>query len=200
MKHVSLNTIKPSMLTKGSGLLILGLLALAFLLFPLAAFAGCAGPAQVPNPKAKATFLEPLFGPSCGGSPITKNATVTGAPVKPNPVQPNPVQSSPVDTGSSLLSAIAKCHFVTIKDGQQVLLHNGDLVLAQITDPGNKGKKVVDTGDPILCMVVGGQLIPIAGHGSTTINPKKVNFQLQNAKIQLANGNADSSPNDGDGK
>src|SRR4051794_6559909 len=70
MKHVSLN----KKLMKVPGLLILGLLAIAFLAFPLAAFAGCAGPAAVPNPKAKATFLEPLFGPSCGGSPATKNA------------------------------------------------------------------------------------------------------------------------------
>jgi len=199
MKHVSLNKIKPSTLIKVPGLLILGLLAIAFLLFPLAAFAGCQGPASVPNPKAKATFLEPLFGPSCGGSKVTTNATVTGSPAQPNPAQPNPAQPNPADTGSNLLSAIAKCHFVPVGP-QQVVLHNGDLVLAQITDPGNKGKQIVDKGDPILCMVVGGQLIPIAGHGSTTINPKKVNFQLQNAKIQLANGNQDSTPNDGDGK
>jgi hypothetical protein len=197
MKHVSLNKIKPSALLKVPGLLILGLLATVFLLFPLAAFAGCGGKQDVPNPTAKATFLEPLFGPSCGGSKATTNATVTGTAPK-TPTGNPPVQ--PVATGSSLLSAIAKCHFVTIKDGQQVLLHNGDLVLAQITDPGNKGKQVVDKGDPILCMVVGGQLLPIAGHGSTTINPKKVNFQLANAKIQLDNGNADSTPNDGDGK
>jgi hypothetical protein len=196
MKHVSLNKIKPSMLTKVPGLFILGLLATIFLLFPLAAFAGCSGNQQVPNPTAKATFLEPLFGPSCGGSKATTNATVTGTTPK-TPTDNPPAQPA---AGSSLLSAIAKCRFAAIPAGKQAILHNGDIVLAVITDPGNKGKQVVSTGDPILCMVVGGQLIPVAGHGSTTINPKKVNFQLANAKIQLGNGNQDSTPNDGDGK
>jgi hypothetical protein len=195
MKHVSLNKIKPSMLTKVPGLFILGLLAVAFLLFPLAAFAGCGQQAA-----AQAGLIQSrmsLFGKACGGTPLStqqasllaaswadptkgatsKNATIDNKPAQP---QPQPGSTTPASsrlTGLSLLGAIARCSFVTVPDGQKVSLANGDLVLVSVTQ---KDKTIT----PIVGEVVGGKLVALTGDGQGQHAVKIAN----NANIKLSNG------------
>jgi hypothetical protein len=195
MKHVSLNKIKPSALIKVPGLLILGLLAVAFLLFPLAAFAGCnGGAAAAPKATLKIASVEPLFGPSCGGAAPTKNATVTGTAANPAPSsQTSGANPSPV--GSSLLAGITKCRFVVVKPGQKVVLHNGDIVVGSIA-VADKSGKAGSVGDTILGMVINGQFRAIngdgnGGHAVGILNGKTINFTLGNAGV--ANGTNDKA-------
>lgn len=193
MKHVSLNKIKPSALIKVPGLLILGLLAVAFLLFPFAAFAGCGGGKQKAQPvAANVTNIEPLFGPNCGGSAAAqKNATVSTKPqpsTAQSPADGSPSQAAPV--ASNLLSAIAKCKFVVVKPGQQTLLENGDIVLGQTV----KGQT------DFIGIVIGGKVNFITQHA--TGENKKADIALKNASVDTgkpdkgSNAVGDSTPND----
>jgi hypothetical protein len=184
MKHVSLNKIKPSALIKVPGLLILGLLAVAFLLFPLAAFAGCGGQQAAPKSTLKIASVEPIFGPSCGGAAPTKNATVTG-----NPADPTSTTSTPANPVTpSLLAGITKCRFVVVKPGQKVVLQNGDIVVSTISQADKNGK-AGSVGDVILGIVIGGQFRAIngdgnGGHAVGIVQPKKINFVLDNGGVQ----------------
>jgi hypothetical protein len=194
MKHVSLSKIKPSALIKIPGLFILGLLAIAFLLFPLAAFAACG---QAPAPKAtlKLASMMPTFGPSCGGAATSKNATVTGNPANPTSTTGNPVTPN-------LLAGITNCRFVVVKPGQKVVLHNGDIVVGTISQADKSGK-AGNVGDVIFGMVIGGQFRAIngdgnGGHATGILNGKTVNFTLGNGAVQDGNsGKIDTTPNDG---
>lgn len=191
MKHVSLNKIKPSALLKVPGLLILGLLAVAFLLFPLAAFAGCGGAAAVPKATLKVASVEPIFGPNCGGAASTKNATVTGSPANTAPA--TTTKPSPVST--SLLAGITKCRFVVVKPGQKVVLHNGDIVVGNISQADQNGK-AGSVGDTIFGIVINGQFRAIngdgsGGHAKGILNAKTVNFTVGNGGV--ANGTNDNN-------
>jgi hypothetical protein len=191
MKHVSLNKIKPSALLKVPGLLILGLLAVAFLLFPLAAFAGCGGQQAVPKATLKIASIEPIFGPNCGGSASTKNATVTGSPANTAPT----TTTKPSPVSSSLLAGITKCRFVVVKPGQQVVLHNGDIAVGTISQADQNGK-AGSVGDVVFGMIIGGQFRAIhgdgnGGHAAGILNAKTVNFTVGNGGV--ANGTNDSA-------
>jgi hypothetical protein len=193
MKHVSLSKIKPSMVTKVPGMLILGLLAIAFLLFPLAAFAGCGKPAAA----AQAGFIqskESLFGKSCGGTPlspaqasllaaswadpnkaINKNATIGSTP--PKTTTTTTTTTSGRLAGLSLLGAIARCTFVTVKSGENVTLQNGDLVLVSLAN-----KDGTDTA--LLGEIVNNKLVLLSGDGQGNHAVKIAN----NPNIKLVNG------------
>jgi hypothetical protein len=195
MKHVSLNKIRPSALMKVPGLFILGLLAVAFLLFPLAAFAGCGAP---PAPKAtlKVASLEPIFGPNCGGATATTNATVSGTAANPATTS----GTSPNPAASSLLAGIAKCRFVLVKPGEKVVLHNGDIVVGQVTKSDQNGK-AGNVGDTIFGIVINGQFRAIngdgnGGHAVGILSGNSVNFALGNGAVQVGTGKVDSTPND----
>ena len=195
MKHVSLNKIKPSALLKVPGLLILGLLAVAFLLFPLAAFAGCSA-APAPKATLKIASVEPIFGPLCGGAATTTttNATITGSPTNPAPTTTKPLPAS-----TSLLAGITKCRFVVVKPGQKVVLHNGDIVVGAISQADQSGK-AGNVGDTIFGIVINNQFRAITagngGHASNILSGKSINFSLGNGTVQSINGNVDSTPND----
>jgi len=195
MKHVSLNKIKPSTLIKVPGLLILGLLAVAFLLFPLAAFAGCGGAKQaVPKATLKVASVEPIFGPNCGGAASTKNATVTCSPSTPAQGSTT-TDANPSPVSSSLLAGITKCRFVGVQPGQQVVLHNGDIVVGTISQADQNGK-AGNVGDTIFGMVISGQFRAIhgdgnGGHAAGILNAKTVNFTVGNGGV--ANGTNDKA-------
>jgi len=197
MKHVSLSKIKPSALIKIPGLFILGLLAIAFLLFPLAAFAACG---QAPAPKAtlKLASMMPTFGPNCGGAAASKNATVTGNPA--DPATTGNANPSPVS--SNLIAGITNCRFVVVKPGQKVVLHNGDIVVGTISQADKSGK-AGNVGDPVFGMVINNQFRAIngdgnGGHATGILNGKTINFSLGNGTVQNSNtGKIDSTPNDG---
>jgi hypothetical protein len=200
MKHVSLNKIRPLALLKVPGLCILGLLAVVFLLFPLAAFAGCGGAAAVPKATLNIRSLEPIFGPSCGGAAPTKNATVTGTAANPAP-STTTGGANPSPATSSLLAGISKCRFVQVKPGQKVVLHNGDIVVGQISQADQSGK-AGSVGDVIFGMVINNQFRAINGDGNGKhavgiINGKTINFSLGNGAVQADNGKVDATPNDG---
>lgn len=185
MKHVSLNKIKPSTLIKVPGLLILGLLAVAFLLFPFAAFAGCGGKKQAAAAvKANVTNIEPLFGPNCGGSAAAqKNATVSTKPqpsTAQSPADGSPSQAAPVP--SNLVSAIAKCKFVVVKPGQKTVLENGDIVLGQ----------TVKDQTAFIGIVIGGKINFITQHA--TGENKKANISLNNAGVNNGTSDKNASP------
>jgi hypothetical protein len=195
MKHVSLSKIKPSALIKVPGLFILGLLAIAFLLFPLAAFAGCG---QAPAPKAtiKLASMMPTFGPSCGGATTNKNATVTGNPAN------NPPSTTTNPVTPNLLAGITNCRFVVVKPGQKVVLHNGDIVVGTISQTDKSGK-AGNIGDVIFGIVINNQFRAIngdgnGGHATGIIDGKTINFSLGNGTVQNSNtGKIDATPNDG---
>jgi len=194
MKHVSLNKIRPSALLKVPGLLILGLLAVAFLLFPLAAFAGCGGAKAVPAATLKVASVEPIFGPNCGGAASTKNATVTGNAANPAPSSKTS-GANPSPASSSLLAGITKCRFVEVKPGQKVVLHNGDIVVGNISKADQNGN-AGNVGDTIFGMVINGQFRAIngdgkGGHAAGILNAKTVNFTVGNGGV--ANGTSDNS-------
>jgi len=181
MKHVFLSKIRPSVVTKASGLFVLAVLAVAFLLFPLASLAmGCSGPPQ----KATLKGVESLFGPSCGGSSLTKNATITGTTPKPGTSTADAIPSS------ALLSAVSKCKFVVVKPGQKPILQNGDIFLAQGVDgndfvgviAGNKARLLV--GDPT------------TGAHAVSMN-NNFNIGFVNAAVVTKSGKVDATPNDG---
>jgi hypothetical protein len=202
MKHVSLNKIKPSALIKVPGLLILGLLAVAFLLFPLAAFAGCGGAKQaVPKATLKVASLEPIFGPSCGGAAASKNATVTGSPSTPAQGSTT-TDANPSPVSSSLLAGITKCRFVVVKSGQQVVLHNGDIVVATIAQADKSGK-AGSAGDAVFGLILNNKFRAIngdgnGGHAVGMVNANSINFNLGNGTVQNSNtGKVDNTPNDG---
>jgi len=190
MKHVSLSKVRLSEVTKVPGLFILGIFAIAFLLFPLAAFAGCGG-APVAQQAGFIQSKESLFGKSCGGTPLstqqatllasswaspTKNATVSSGAV-PKPVaNPNAPANSRL-VGLSLLGAIARCTFVTVKSGQKVNLANGDLVLVSLT--AKDGSQTAILGE-----IVGGKLVALSGDGQGNHAVKLAN----NPNVQLTNG------------
>ncbi|HWS83212.1 MAG TPA: hypothetical protein VN207_03030 [Ktedonobacteraceae bacterium] len=181
MKHVSLSKIRPSVATKVSGLFVLAILAVAFLLFPLASSAmGCSGPPQ----KATLKGVESLFGPSCGGSSVTKNATIAGTTPKPN------TSTADVIPSSALLSAVSKCKFVVVKPGQKPILQNGDIFLAQ----GVNGTDLVGiiVGSKARLLVAD----PTTGTHAVTIN-NKFNIGFLNAAVVTASGKIDVTPNDG---
>jgi hypothetical protein len=189
MKHVSLSKIKPSALIKIPGLLILGLLAVAFLLFPLAAFAGCGGQQQAPKATLKIASVEPIFGPNCGGAAASKNATVTGNPT--TTTTTTTTTANPVTP--SLLAGISNCRFVVVKPGQKVVLQNGDIVVSTISQADKSGK-AGSVGDVILGIVIGGQFRAIngdgnGGHAVGIVQSKKINFVLDNGGVQ--NGTTD---------
>jgi len=198
MNIVSLNKIRPSALLKVPGLCILGLLAVAFLLFPLAAFAGCSA-APAPKATLNISHVEPLFGPNCGGAAAKTNATISGT--NPTTLTTTTTTTSPTNpVNISLLTGIAKCQFAQVKLGEKVALHNGDIVLGQISKADNSGK-AGSAGDVILGMVINGQFRAIngdgkGGHAAGILNGKAINFTLDNGAVQGSNGKVDSTPND----
>jgi hypothetical protein len=205
MKHVSLNKIKPSMITKVPGLFILGLLAVAFLVFPLAAFAGCGG-GQAAAQAGTVQSVMSLFGKPCGGTPLstqqasqlaaswvdpTKAAANKNATIGNNPAQASATTTKPSadpntsSTGSRIggiqfLGAIARCSFVTVKDGQKATLQNGDVALVSIT-------KKDGTVTPLVGEIVNGKLVLLSGNGNgqhaVKLVSNGVNVKLGNATI-----------------
>lgn len=188
MRRVSLNKIRLSMIAKVPGMVILGVLAIAFLLFPLAALAACGQQAA-----AQAGTLEShesLFGKPCGGTPLStqqaseltsswaqapkaKNATVSTSTTAPKPSTTTP--NSGVLSGLSLLGAVARCSFVTVKNGDKVQLADGDICL--ITLQNKDGSDTAIIGE-----VVGGKLVAVAGG-----NGKHFTRIIQNPNIKLSN-------------
>lgn len=193
MRRVSLNKIRLSMIAKVPGMLILGVLAIAFLLFPLAALAQCGGGGQA----AQAGTLESdesLFSPKCGGTPLStaqaseltaswaqapkaKNATIGTTAPKTTTTTPktSTTPNSGVLSGLSLLGAVARCSFVTVPNDKKVQLADGDICLVTL-----QNKDGSDTA--IIAEVVGGKLVAVAGN-----NGKHFARLVQNPNIKLSN-------------
>jgi hypothetical protein len=185
MRRVSLNKIKLSMVTKVPGMVILGVLAIAFLLFPLAALAACG---QQPAQAATIESTESLLGPGCAGSPLTnaeesalnsswiqpqKNATVSTTTPK---TSASGTASQPSDSSINFLARMARCSFETAKTGQNVPLVNGVIGLATLDNKDG-------TTSPIIFEIVGGK--PVAVTGGNGQHFVKLN---SNPNIKFTNG------------
>lgn len=192
MRRVSLNKIRLSMVTKVPGMVILGVLAIAFLIFPFAALAVCG---QQPAQAATIESTESLFSKQCGGSPLStqqaselagtwpkaqsqKNATVSTTAPKTGTTSPadTTTPNNGVLSGISLLGAVARCTFVTPKQGQNVNLENGDIVLASLENKDG-------TTSAIIGEVVGGKFVAMTGN-----NGKHFLRENKNANIKFTNG------------
>jgi hypothetical protein len=87
-----------------------------------------------------------------------------------------------------------------VKPGEKVVLHNGDIVVGNISQADQSGK-AGSIGDTILGIVIGGQFRAIngdgnGGHAVGIINGKSINFTLGNGAVQNGNGKVDATPND----
>jgi hypothetical protein len=172
MGCLSLNKIGLSKIAKVPGMVILGVLALAFLVFPLAAFANCGQPAP------DAATLESrmaLFGPTCGSGKLT--ATQASLAAESWNTKAGTKSAPALNSAESLLAAAGRCTFDTIKTGQKVALQNGDILLITIT----KNSQEV----PAIGEVVNGKIVLIAGDGQGGHFDKLV----QNPNIKIANAN-----------
>jgi len=201
MRRVSLNKIRLSMIAKVPGMLILGVLAIAFLLFPLAALAQCGG-GQAAAQAGTLESDESLFSKPCGGTPLStqqaseltaswaqapkanaapkaKQATIGTTAPKTTTTTTTPKTSttpnSGVLSGLSLLGAVARCSFVTVPNGKKVQLADGDICLVTL-----QNKDGSDTA--IIAEVVGGKLVAVAGN-----NGKHFARLVQNPNIKLSN-------------
>jgi hypothetical protein len=162
MKHVSLNQIKPSRLTKVAGLFVLAILAVGFFVFPFAAFAGCGKPNDI---QVQATFLIPgkqLHDLAVSqNSLLPKNATVGTTTTTPSTTNKLP---------PSFLAALGKVKFVPFIDGKSLLV---DDTIFIGTSPQKDGTFV-----PVLGVVIKGNPIVFTNNGSSIA--KNVKFIGEN--------------------
>ncbi|HWS83215.1 MAG TPA: hypothetical protein VN207_03045 [Ktedonobacteraceae bacterium] len=162
MKHVSLNQIKPSGLTKIAGLFVLAILAIGFFVFPFAAFAGCGKPQDI---QVKATFFIPgdkLHQAALSQVPSANaktNATVGTSNPATLPVAPKSITSA--------LSTLKFQPFV-----------NGTSLLANDTIFLGTSKQKDGTVIPIMGVVINGNPIVFTNGGKGTA--KNVKFVGEN--------------------
>lgn len=195
MRRVSLNKIKLSMITKVPGMVILGVSAIAFLLFPFTVLAGCGGGGQAAQ-AATIESTESLFSKSCGGTPLStqqaselesswakapqsKNATVSTTAPKTSTSSSSSAATAPnngVLSGISLLGAVARCTFVTAPSGQNVTLNNGDLVLASVANKDGSTSAIIGE-------IIGGKFVAVTGN-----NGKHFVKLNNNPNIKFTNG------------
>jgi hypothetical protein len=166
MKHVSLNQIKPSRLTKVAGLFVLAILAVGFFVFPFAAFAGCGKANDI---QVKATFFLPgkqLHDIAVSqASQLPTNATVgTSTTTTPSTTSKVPPVSP------SLLTALSKLKFQPFVTGKSLLV---DDTIFIGTSPQKDGTIV-----PVMGVVINGNPIVFTNGGKSTA--KNVKFIGEN--------------------
>jgi len=165
MKHVSLNQIKPSRLTKVAGLFVLAILAVGFFVMPFAAFAGCGKPQDI---QVKATFFLPgkqLHDIAVSqASQLPTNATVGTSTTTPSTTSKVPPVSP------SLLAALSKLKFQPFVSGKSLLV---DDTIFIGTSPQKDGTVV-----PVMGVVINGNPIVFTNGGKGTA--KNVKFIGEN--------------------
>jgi hypothetical protein len=181
MRHVSLSKIR-----KVPGMLILGILAIGFLVFPLTTLAACGGgggnAATVkltlratlgmndqgkcfnapPNAKLASTMIQ-TWGTTLGAK-ATKGKKASTKTATSN--------NNQVAAVTKLVSA-ASCTWTMIKDGKNGTLGGGDEAL--LTSQDNQGNLTV-----YRAIKVGNQIFMVANKGSE-LKPLPANFKLINA-------------------
>lgn len=209
MRRVFLSKIRLSMVAKIPGMVILGVSAIAFLLFPLAtALAGCGGGGGAAAQAATLESHEPLFSPKCGGTPLSdaQASELVGSWPKPPTAKASPkTTNATIGTTTTTAPKTSTNPSTGANPNTSTTPNNGVLsglslmgAVARcsfVTAPNGQKVQLQDgdiclitvqnqngTDTAIIGEVIGGQLVAVAGQ-----NGQHFQKLIQNPNIKLSN-------------